>query len=210
MASSSSAPTPEAVSRALARAKTLEYFTLAWNSLEAIVSLLAAIPTGSVALLGFGFDSLIETTSGGTLLWRLHRGERTEAAALRIVGACFLALALYVAVTSVRVLWTRSEPGESVAGIVITAAAVVVMPLLARAKRRAAATLASSALRADARQADFCMYLSAITLAGLALHALLGWWWADPAAALVMVPIIAREGISALRGQQCACSGGCH
>ena len=104
---------------------------------------------------------------------------------------------------SLRALWTRALPERSLPGILIAAAAVIVMPLLANAKRRVAAQLSSGALRADSRQADFCMYLSAIVLAGLLLHSLLGWWWADPAAALVMAPIIAREGVLGLRGEAC-------
>jgi divalent metal cation (Fe/Co/Zn/Cd) transporter len=196
--------------RAVTRARRLEYFTIAWNSLEALVALLAGFVAGSVALVGFGFDSLIEVSSGAALLWRLHRGERAERAALRIVGACFVALALYIAIDSMRTLWLREAPHQSIAGIVLTAASVVAMRLLARAKRQSAASLGSGAMRADARQSEFCMYLSAIVLGGLLINALLGWWWADPLAGLVMVPIIAREGIEALRGKACACADGCH
>jgi divalent metal cation (Fe/Co/Zn/Cd) transporter len=194
--------------RAVARAQRLEYFTIAWNSLEALIALLAGFLAGSVALVGFGMDSLIEVASGTALLWRLHRGERAERAALRIVGGCFVALAIYIAGDSAYTLWSREAPRGSIAGIALTAIAVVVMRLLARAKRQAAASLGSGALRADARQSEFCMYLSAIVLGGLLLNALFGWWWADPLAALVMVPVIAREGIDALRGKACGC--GCH
>src|ERR1022692_3962864 len=114
--------------RAVARAQRLEYFTIAWNSLEALVALLAGFLAGSVALVGFGFDSLIEVSSGAALLWRLHRGDRAERAALRIVGACFVALALYIACDSALTLWSREAPRGSPAGIALTAAAVVVMP----------------------------------------------------------------------------------
>ena len=191
------------------RGRRLEYFTIAWNGLEALVSILAGLAAGSVSLLGFGLDSLIEVAAGSALLWRLghefhpSRRESVERAAHRIVGACFLALAAYVAVESAAGLLRREVPDRSIPGIAVAAAAVVVMPLLARAKRRVAAGIASGAMRSDARQADFCMYLSAILLAGLLLNALLGWWWADPAAGLVMVPIIAREGLNGLRGQSC-------
>jgi divalent metal cation (Fe/Co/Zn/Cd) transporter len=195
--------------RAVARGKRLEYFTIAWNSLEGLIALLAGFLAGSVALVGFGFDSLIEVSSGAALLWRLHRGERAERATLRIVGGCFVALALYVACDSVHTLWLREAPHASMAGIALTAVSIVVMRLLARAKRQTAASLGSGAMRADARQSEFCMYLSAIVLAGLLLNALLGWWWADPLAGLVMVPIIGKEGIDALRGKAC-CSDGCH
>jgi divalent metal cation (Fe/Co/Zn/Cd) transporter len=188
---------------AVVRARRLEYFTIAWNSLEALVALLAGTSAGSVALVGFGLDSLIEVVSGSALLWRLARGERAERAALRIVGGCFVALALYIACDSALTLWSRQAPRNSIPGIALTAASIVAMRLLARAKRQAAASLGSRALRADARQSEFCMYLSAIVLGGLLLNALWGWWWADPLAALAMVPIVGKEGIDALRGKSC-------
>ncbi len=193
----------------VARGRRLEYLTLAWNGFEAAVALASGIAAGSVALVGFGLDSLIETASAAVLLWRLRRDsdperrERAERVAHRLVGVGFLLLATYVAVESVRTILLRTLPESSVPGILIAAAAVVVMPMLARAKRRVASALASGALRSDSRQADFCAYLSAILLAGLLLHASLGWWWADPAAALVMVPIIVREGIQGIRGRTC-------
>ena len=195
---------------AVARGQRLEYFTIAWNSLEGLIALLAGFLAGSVALVGFGFDSLIEVTSGLALLWRLHRGERAERAALRIVGGCFVALALYVAYDSTHTLWLREAPHDSIAGIALTAVSIAVMRLLARAKRQAAESLGSGAMRADARQTEFCMYLSGIVLGGLLLNALLGWWWADPLAGLVMVPIIGKEGVDALRGKACCGSDGCH
>src|ERR1022692_56582 len=136
--------------RTVARAQRLEQFTTAWNSLEALSALLAGFRAGSVALMGFGLDSLIEVASGTALLWRLHRGERAERAALRMVGACFVTLALYIAFDSARTLWLREAPHESRPGIALTAVAVVVMRLLARAKRQSAASLGSGAMRADA------------------------------------------------------------
>ena len=193
----------------VARGQRLEYLTLAWNGFEATVALASGLLAGSVALIGFGLDSVIETASAGILLWRFRadadaqRREHAERTAHRLVGVCFVLLAAYVAVESVRALWMRAQPERSLPGILIAAAAVIVMPLLARAKRRIARQLSSRALQADSRQADFCMYLSAILLAGLLLHATLGWWWADSVAALVMVPIIAREGVLALRGETC-------
>ena len=196
----------------VSRARRLEYFTLLYNGAEAAISLWAGLAAGSVALTGFGLDSLIEMTSGAALLWRLQvdssRRERAERTALRIVGWCFAALALYIAYESGLTLLTRREPEHSVAGIVVAAASVVVMPLLAGAKRRAAAELGSGALHADSRQADFCAYLSAILLGGLLLHWLLGWWWADAAAGLVMAPIIGNEAREALRGKSCGCDHG--
>ncbi len=198
----------------VARGRRLEYFSIAWNGLEAVVALIAGLMAGSIALVGFGLDSVIETTSAGILLWRLRADldtnarERAEHTARRLVGLCFLLLAIYVAIESVHALWIKAQPARSVPGILIAVAAVIAMPLLGRAKRRLAAELGSRALHADSRQADFCAYLSAILLLGLVLHALFGWWWADPAAALVMVPIIAREGVQGLRGEicnDCAC-----
>ena len=129
--------------------------------------------------------------------------ERSEHVARRLVGACFLLLAAYITAECAHALWTRERATRSIAGILIAVAAVIIMPLLARAKRRVAAELGSRALHSDSRQADFCAYLSAILLAGLLLNALLGWWWADAMAALVMVPIIAREGLQGLRGKAC-------
>jgi divalent metal cation (Fe/Co/Zn/Cd) transporter len=126
---------------------------------------------------------------------------RAERIALRTIGACFLALAAYVLFDAASALWRREQPGESVLGIVIACGSLIVMPMLARAKRRVAAQLESRALTAEAKQTELCTYLSAILLAGLALNALFGWWWADPVAGLAMVPIIAWEGVEALRGR---------
>lgn len=195
-----------------ARGRRLEYLTIGWNTFEAVVALVSGLLAGSVALVGFGLDSVIETMSAGILLWRLRvvvHAEKRERAARRLVGICFLLLAVYIAAHSAYALWMKVQPERSLPGILIAVAAVIVMPLLGRAKRRIAAQLQSGALRSDSRQADFCAYLSAILLVGLLLHALLGWWWADPVAALVMVPIIAREGVQGLRGEGCACGSGC-
>jgi divalent metal cation (Fe/Co/Zn/Cd) transporter len=191
------------------RGQRLEYFTVTWNGLEALVSIMAGLSAGSVALVGFGLDSVIELASGAALLWRFHhdldpsRRERVERTTLRIVGACFLGLALYIGYESASGLVRHGSPERSIPGIVIAAAAVIVMPVLARAKRRVAAGIGSGALEADSKQADFCAYLSAILLLGLLLNALAGWWWADPAAGLVMAPIIAREGVNGLKGKAC-------
>jgi divalent metal cation (Fe/Co/Zn/Cd) transporter len=188
--------------------------TIAYNAVEAVLSLAAGAAAGSVALVGFGVDSVIELSAGGAALWRLRadgdpaRRERVERMAHRVVGACFLALAAYVAVDAAHSLWARDEPRESPLGIAIAAASVVIMPLLARAKRRVARGLSSGALAAEATQTALCSYLSAILLGGLALNAGLGWWWADPVAALAMVPIIVREGVEGLRGRD-ACGGAC-
>lgn len=197
------------------RGRWLEYFTIAYNSLEGVIAVVAGLIAGSIALVGFGFDSLIEVTSGAVLLWRLHadvdevRRERVEAISLRIVGACFVVLAAYVTYDSVKSLIRREAPEESIVGIVLAAISLVIMPLLVRAKRRVARAIKSGALMADSKQTELCTYLSAILLGGLLLNALFGWWWADPIAALIMVPIIVKEGLEALRGETC-CDDACH
>jgi divalent metal cation (Fe/Co/Zn/Cd) transporter len=191
------------------RGKLLEYATIGYNSLEGIIAIGAGVIAGSVALVGFGFDSVIEVISGATLLWRLyadvdeHRRERVEQRALRIVGWSFLLLAAYVLFDAGKSLIRREPPDESIVGIVLAAVSLIVMPLLVRAKRRVARAIGSKALEADATQTALCTYLSAILLGGLLLNALAGWWWADPVAALVMVPIIIREGIEGIRGERC-------
>jgi divalent metal cation (Fe/Co/Zn/Cd) transporter len=187
----------------LRRGRRLEYLTIGWNSLEAVIAVGAGLFAGSVALVGFGFDSVIEVSSGAILLWRLSGSDERETLALRLVGLSFLALAAYVAFDAAKSLWFRESPEESYTGIALAALSLIVMPILARAKRRVAASLNSRALQADSRQTDICAYLSAILLAGLGLNALFGWWWADPFAALLMIPIIAKEGLEALRGEAC-------
>ncbi|HNX50343.1 MAG TPA: cation transporter, partial [Thermoanaerobaculaceae bacterium] len=176
----------------------------------AVVSIVAGGAAGSIALVAFGLDSVIESMSGTALLWRLRRDdpeqrERAERTALRLVAVSFLLLAAYVAAESAHALWVREAPQSSLPGIVIAALSLVVMPLLARAKRRVAKGMESRALHADSRQTDLCAYLSAILLLGLGLNAVLGWWWADPVAGLAMVPIIGREGLGAWRGRPCGC-----
>ena len=191
------------------RGHRLAYVTLGYNSVEGIIAIGAGLVAGSLSLVGFGADSLIEVTSGGAALWRLRadidpvRRERVERTSLRVIGICFLALALYVAIDAGLALLHREAPDESRVGIALAAVSVVVMPLLARAKRRVARGLSSRALAADATQTDLCTYLSAILLGGLVVNAALGWWWADPVSALVMAPIIAREGIEGVRGEHC-------
>src|SRR5438046_3937856 len=181
---------------AVRHGRRLEYFTIAWNGLEGLVAVVAGAIAGSISLVGFGIDSFIEVTSGSALLWRMsvdaevQRRELNERRALRIVGVCFLLLAAYLAYESVLDLWSRRAPEHSIPGIVLACVSLVVMPLLSRAKRKVGADLGSRAMNADAKQTDFCFYLSAILLVGLVVNATLGWWWADPISALVMVPII--------------------
>ena len=209
---------PTAITRPemLRRGRRLEYFTIGYNLLEGLISLIAGVFAGSVSLIGFGLDSFIEVTSASAVLWRLRhdrdlaRRERAERTSLRIVGACFLALSGYILYQSGATLLGRQAPERSIPGIAIAAASVIVMPLLARAKRRIAAGIGSGAMQADSRQTDFCAWLSAILLGGLLLNALAGWWWADPVAALLMAPIIASEGIKGLKGKACCSDCGCH
>lgn len=191
----------------LRKGRVLEVLTLAWNAVEAVVAVGSGLLAGSTALVGFGVDSLIESFSGAILLWRLKEGEAGEGReelAVRLVGVSFLALAAWVGWDAVGALLARDAPDESLAGICLAAASLVVMPALARAKRGVARGLGSVALEADSRQTDLCAYLSAMLLGGLMLNAALGWWWADPVAGLAMVPIIGKEGLGALRGETCS------
>ena len=185
--------------------RRVEYFSIAWTSVEAIIGVTVGILAGSVALIGFGADSIIEVASSCVLLWWLAEGSiDRDRTAQRLVGACFFALAGYIALDASMDLLKREAPRVTYVGIIYAAACVIVMPLLARAKRRVAARLNSHALHADSHQSDICAYLSVILLLGLALNAVLGWWWADPIAALCMLPIIIREGVAGLRGQTCS------
>jgi divalent metal cation (Fe/Co/Zn/Cd) transporter len=189
------------------RGKLLSRMTLAYNSAEGVAAIVTGALAGSVALMGFGIDSVIEVVSSFAALRRLgadadaERRALAERRSLRIIGACFLALSLYIVLDAGHALLVHEVPGRTIPGIIVASLSVVIMPLLARAKRRVAVGLGSRALRADATQTDLCMYLSAIVLGGLSLNAMFGWWWADPVAALIMVPIIAREGFEGLRGK---------
>ena len=203
---------PTAVSRPalVRRGLRLNYLTIGYNTLEAIVSLAAGLVAGSVALIAFGVDSVIELTASAAAQWRLRadldpvRRARAELTTRRVIGACFLALSAYVTVESLNTLWRRETPHSSLIGLAVLVLSVLVMPLLARAKRRVARALGSHALGAEATQTSVCAWLSVIALLGVALNALIGWWWADPVAALVMVPILTHEGIEGLRGESCS------
>ncbi|MGH9706569.1 MAG: cation transporter, partial [Candidatus Acidiferrales bacterium] len=196
------------------RGRKLEYFTIAWNAIEGLVAVVAGVFAGSISLVGFGIDSFIEVTSGSVLLWRMsvdadeHRRTANEKRALRFVGVCFLLLAAYVAYASATDLWVRRAPEHSISGIILACVSLVVMPLLSREKRKVGHALRSAAMHADAKQTEFCTYLSAILLFGLLLNVFFNLWWADPIAALVMVPIIAKEGIEGVLGKACDhCAG---
>ena len=185
------------------RAVRLEYFTVGWNAMEALVALVAGIVASSIALIGFGLDSIIETISGLTLLWRFKQRRLeehdAESRAVKVVGLTFFALAGYVVYEAGRDLWFRRAPEFSLAGSVLTAVSLVVMPVLAVAKRRVAAALESRALAADAMETLMCSYLSATVLVGLVLNGWRGWWWADPVAAVVIAALMIREGTEAFR-----------
>jgi divalent metal cation (Fe/Co/Zn/Cd) transporter len=187
----------------------LQYVTIAWNSAECVVALVAGFLAGSIALVGFGFDSAIEVTSSVAALWRLRwdsdeaRREAAERRTLRVIGSCFLLLAAYVLYDAAQALIQRRAPDHTTIGIVVAALSLVVMPGLVHLKRRIASRLQSGALEAEARQTRVCAYLSAILLAGLGLNSWLGWWWADPVSGLLMVPLIVWEGLEALRGRTC-------
>jgi divalent metal cation (Fe/Co/Zn/Cd) transporter len=190
----------------------LNYFTIAYNTIEAVVSLAAGLVAGSVALIGFGVDSAIEVTASLTAQWRLRsdrdpeRRKRVEGMTRRVIGGLFLALAVYVAVESITTLWQHQAPDPSIVGLGVLALSVIVMPVLARAKRQVALALGSRALQAEAMQTSICAYLSIIALAGVALNTFVGWWWADPVAALAMVPIITKEGLEGFQADaHCSC-----
>lgn len=188
----------------------LEYMTLSYNVIEAVVSITAGLLAGSIALVGFGVDAVIESLSGAVMLWRLnvddhHRREEFERRALRLIGWSFFVLAAYVGYEAVEKLWRQEAPDRSIVGIVLACCSLAIMPVLARKKQAVSREIASGAMAADAKQTLLCSYLSAILLAGLLLNAMLGWWWADPVAGLVMTPLIAREGWLALRGETCEC-----
>jgi divalent metal cation (Fe/Co/Zn/Cd) transporter len=187
--------------RNLRRGLLLEYFTVGWNVLEAAVGLTAGFLAGSVALVGFALDSIVEASSGSILIWRLRseeRGFRTaeeaERKAIRLVAVAFLVLAAYVGGRAVFDLATRSRPEESAPGIVLAIVSLIVMPLLAWRKRVVARELDSRALQADSTQTTLCTYLSAFLLVGLVTNALFGWWWADPLAGIAIAGFAANEG----------------
>lgn len=196
------------------RGRRLEYFTIAWNTLEGLVAILAGVIAGSISLVGFGMDSFIEVVSGAALMWRMavdadiRRRQRNERRALRVVGLCFVGLAVYITYESITDLLQRRAPEHSFPGIILASISLIVMPLLSRAKHKVGSELGSAAMHADAKQTEFCTYLSAVLLGGLVMNAAFGLWWADPAAALVMAPIIGKEGIEGLQAKVCQECGG--
>ena len=192
------------------RAQWLAGASVAYNVLEAVVAVAAGLVAGSVALVGFGLDSVVEVSSGVIILWQFrHRMPETrERQALRLMAIAFFALAAYVTVESVRDLFSAGEPASSPVGIGLAIASLVIMPFLSWAQRRTGRALGSATVVADSTQTLLCTYLSAVLLLGLVLNATLGWGWADPIAGLVIAAVAIREGIEAWQGEGCACGPG--
>jgi len=200
----------------VSRGVALEKLTIAWNAAEAVAAIASGLAARSIALTGFGFDSVIEIVAAVALYARLRAeargagrvGERT---ALRVVGIAFFLLTAYVLVDSAATLWSRAAPRPTLTGVAVALLAVIVMPLLARAKLRVGEAIDSPALVADAKCSLACAWLSVTVLLGVGLNAAFGWWWADPLAALAMIPLLVREGREAIersRGKPTSC--GCH
>jgi divalent metal cation (Fe/Co/Zn/Cd) transporter len=198
----------------------LEYLTVGYNVVEAVIAITFGTIAGSIALIGFGFDSVIELTAGGILIWRLRKhgmspGEETaaERKALLVVGITFFLLAIYILFHAGHILWMREAPDESPVGIGLAILSLIVMPVLGLAKRKVGRDLGSRALMADAMCTLVCAWLSLTLLLGLGLNVLFGWWWADPLAALAMLYLVIREGWEAVqgglgKGSGCCCAGG--
>jgi divalent metal cation (Fe/Co/Zn/Cd) transporter len=191
----------------------LAWATIAWNTVEAVVAIAAGAAASSIALVGFGLDSMVEVLSAGVIVWQMTRPvpEEREAQALRLIALSFVALAGYVIMQASVDLVQRHEPEASSVGIVLAVASLIVMPLLAWLKRRNGRRLGSMSVVADSSQTVLCTYLSAVLLVGLVLNATVGWWWADPLAALVNAALALREAGEAWRGEHCcdddACAG---
>ena len=192
-----------ALPRLVRRAKTLTWIGNAWHVAEFAIAVGAGIAAGSIALIGFGVDSLLEGIAGFVLVWRLQQGERVERRAQQLIAVTFFVVAAYIAVEAVRTLVGGDHPETSWIGIALAAFTAVTMPVLARAKRRVGNDLSSSATVNEAAQTRLCAYMSVALLAGLGANAVLGWWWADPAAALAIAAIALQEGMRGWRGDSC-------
>ncbi len=191
------------------RGRMLAWFTIVWNAIEGVAGIAAGIAAGSIALIGFGVDSYVEVFAGSVIIWRLSKerhgeavSEAAEQRAVRLIALTFLFLAVGVGVESIRRLASGERPDESWFGIGLAVVSLMVMPLLARAKRRVGERLGSRAVTADATETMLCVWLSAILLVGLGANAAFGWWWADPLAALGVVYVAAREGIEHWRAEE--------
>jgi divalent metal cation (Fe/Co/Zn/Cd) transporter len=191
----------------------LTALTIGWNSLEALVAILSGLAAGSVALVGFGLDSVVEVSSALVIAWRLSRrgddhesSERAERRAVRLIALTFFAIAVYVVFdAATKLVGISPEPEHSTVGLVLVALSLIVMPALAWAKRQVASQLRSVALKADAAETQLCTYLSAVTLIGLAANSLFGWWWMDPVAGLGVAALAVREGRQAWASGDVCC-----
>ena len=191
---------PAELARLRRRGFALEYASMAWMTAEAAVAITAGVLASSIALTGFGLDSVIEFFAALIVIWQLRGdGEDRETPAVRLIGVTFFALAAYLTAEAIHHLVTRARPGQSVAGLAITAAALAVMPLLAIAKRRTGQAMGNRTLIADSAETAFCAATSAAALAGVGLNAARGWWWADPAAALAIAALAVKEGLETWR-----------
>ena len=201
----SGAPAPARRTALVRQVRLLVAATIAYNLVEAAVALTAGTLASSTALLGFGLDSVIEVCSAAAVAWQFSAGdpERRERAALRVIAVSFFALAAYVGIESVRALLAGTRPDHSTPGLLLAAVSLVVMPVLSAAQRRAGRELGSASAVADSKQTLLCTYLSAVLLVGLGANSLLGWWWADSAAALLIAVIAIKEGREAWRGNGC-------
>lgn len=214
---------PARRSRLVRRIRLLVAATIAYNVVEAVVAITAGRAAGSTALIGFGLDSIIEVSSAAAVAWQFSATdhERRERVALRVIAVSFFALAAYVTVEAGQALLGGHRPDHSTVGIVLAAASLAIMPALSYAQRRAGTELGSRSAVADSKQTLLCTYLSAVVLVGLAANSLLGWWWADPVAALAIAAVAVKEGTGAWRGDTCcatvpptgegegACADGC-
>jgi divalent metal cation (Fe/Co/Zn/Cd) transporter len=186
------------------RAALLAWFTIAWNTIEGIVAVGAGIAAGSIALVGFGLDSGVEVFAGAVVVWQLRGlSEEKEQRALRLIAVSFFALAAYTITEATRDLLDGDHAATSLVGVVLAAVSLLVMPALAVAKRRTGRQLGNNVVVADSTETALCSYLSAILLGGLVLNAAVGWWWADPLAALGIAALALREGGEAWRGETC-------
>jgi divalent metal cation (Fe/Co/Zn/Cd) transporter len=200
------APGAGQAARLVRRGFWLEYASMAWMTAEAAVAITAGVAAGSTALAGFGLDSVIEFAAAGIVVWQL-RGQGRQTRAVRLIGVTFFVLALYLAIEGVHDLVSHARPGHPAAGLAVAAAALVVMPGLAVAKRRTGQALGNKTLIADSAETAFCAFTSAATLLGTGLNAGLGWWWADPTAALVIAALAVKEGLEAWEEEEDAEDG---
>lgn len=202
-------PTTEGQASLRRRGLWLAYATIGWNVVECVIAVTAGAAAGSIALIGFGLDSAVEVASASVIVWQFRAerrhgvDERREQRALRLIAVSFFALAAYVTVQSAFDLFGAGEADTSAVGIALAAVSLVVMPVLAVMKRRTGRAMGSRTLVADAAETQLCTYLSAVLLVGLLLNATVGWWWADPLAALVIAALAVKEGREAWRGEEC-------